>query len=227
MDGVLIKLLFFLDRVDGTVRQWKRACRRMLLRWLVACPPVIRRLLVKPTVRQKAIVKVALLHVAILIFFAIGLHFHFVKPSQEIEVTLGGPIGDSDVSKPAKLVAPELPTFVQPDIPPDMTVDANIAAEAAGSPNVTKPAEAIAEAHAFPKLPLRMQSAKVSPVRLLVTIAQNGQVINAQVQTSSGAPEIDAMAIDWVLKYWRYRPAMRNGQAVVETTMAIVQFLAG
>ena len=38
---------------------------------------------------------------------------------------------------------------------------------------------------------------------------------------------LDALAAAWVKLHWRYRPAMRDGQAIAEPTMAIVTFAMG
>ncbi|HEY2034911.1 MAG TPA: energy transducer TonB [Rhizomicrobium sp.] len=61
-------------------------------------------------------------------------------------------------------------------------------------------------------------------VVLSITVAADGSVSAAQVATSSGVPELDQAALDWVKAHWRYKPAMQGGAAVPSTTQAAVKF---
>lgn len=61
-------------------------------------------------------------------------------------------------------------------------------------------------------------------VVLSITVAADGSVSAAQVATSSGVPELDQAALDWVKSHWRYKPAMQGGVAVPSTTQAAVKF---
>lgn len=61
-------------------------------------------------------------------------------------------------------------------------------------------------------------------VTLALSIDATGAVINAQVKTSSGYPELDQTAVNWVIAHWRYKPAIQNGVAVASSTLAAVKF---
>ena len=221
----MIKLLCFIDLVISTLHAWSTTAQRLLKDLLAKCPPFVQRLAANPR-RAKAITGVALLHLAFLYFLIAGLRVHFLKPPHEFEMTLGGPVGISVVTpNPPKVIDPKLPTVDPPPIQITDTIESNDAPRASGSPNVTKPAEAIAEAHTFPKLPSQVHASAPILVRLLVNVAEDGSITDAQVAGSSGSSMLDALAAAWVKLHWRYRPAMRDGQAIAETTMAIVTFV--
>ncbi len=59
---------------------------------------------------------------------------------------------------------------------------------------------------------------------LQLSIDANGIVTSATVKASSGYPELDQTAIDWVVGHWRYKPAVQNGTAVASTAVAAVKF---
>lgn len=219
-----IRRVLLIDQTVSTCGAVRQRLHKRLVRILIRCPRPLRRPLLKPRPRTRAIIRVTVLHVVLLLFFLLGLHIYVVKPPQVYEMTLGGPVGDSSKANPPEFIEPSLPTVLPPDIPSDMTIDANIGASAAGSPNVTRPAEAISEAHLFPKVPDAFKGMRPQPVRLVLVIAANGQISDAQVQSSCGSAELDAVAVDWVIRHWRYRPAMRNGMAVSENTTAILLF---
>jgi len=61
-------------------------------------------------------------------------------------------------------------------------------------------------------------------VVLSITIGADGMVSNAQIAQSSGFPELDQAAVQWVTSHWRYKPAMQGGVAVPSTTQAAVKF---
>ena len=61
-------------------------------------------------------------------------------------------------------------------------------------------------------------------MRLLLTIGEDGMVSSAVVRRSSGFARLDAAAVDWVLKHWRYRPAMRGAMPIASTTEAALTF---
>lgn len=61
-------------------------------------------------------------------------------------------------------------------------------------------------------------------VILAITVGADGAVSAAQVETSSGFPELDQAAVDWVKAHWRYKPAMQGGAAVPSATKAAVKF---
>ncbi|MGN6514571.1 MAG: energy transducer TonB [Rhizomicrobium sp.] len=61
-------------------------------------------------------------------------------------------------------------------------------------------------------------------VILAITVGADGSVSAAQVETSSGFPELDQAALTWVKAHWRYKPAMQGGVAVPSATKAAVKF---
>ena len=59
---------------------------------------------------------------------------------------------------------------------------------------------------------------------LHINISAQGDVTTATVSKSSGVPELDQTAVDWVIKHWKYKPATNNGTAVASTSDAQVVF---
>lgn len=94
-----------------------------------------------------------------------------------------------------------------------------------GGSTVTIPAEAISGFHNPPKLPADLMAAsRLTPLRIVLTVQPDGMIASAQIDRSSGSAAIDAIALAWVKAKWRYKPALRNGIAIAETTTAIVPF---
>ena len=50
------------------------------------------------------------------------------------------------------------------------------------------------------------------------------QMSNAQVQQTSGFPDLDQTALVWVKVHWRHKPAMQGVVAIASSTEAIVKF---
>ncbi len=61
-------------------------------------------------------------------------------------------------------------------------------------------------------------------MRLSLTISPDGNVIAANVAQSSGFPDLDDAAVNWVLGHWKYKPATHLGVAVASQTQAVVVF---
>jgi periplasmic protein TonB len=88
-----------------------------------------------------------------------------------------------------------------------------------------RPAGAIEGTHTTPEYPIiARRLAEQGTVRLFLTIGEDGMVSTAVVRRSSGSQRLDAAAIDWVLKHWRYRPAMRGAMPVASTSEASLTF---
>ncbi len=83
-----------------------------------------------------------------------------------------------------------------------------------GAPDVTEPAEAIAETHTFPAPPVGAKPSSPVTVRLLLSITADGFVSDASVIASSGSSTLDQLAVDWTKAHWRYRPARRDGMTI-------------
>jgi len=150
------------------------------------------------------------------------------KPGPELMLTViqGGP------RKPLGLFAePVLTTPDEPLVPPpEILVDAQPAdtisvSSASGGPGVTMPAEAIGTTRTVPVLSADLlQIARRNLLRLRLTLAADGSVIDAIVENSTGSTVIDLLAVTWVKAHWRYRPAMRDGMPVSVTTTSLVPF---
>jgi TonB family protein len=160
----------------------------------------------------------------LVLMLAIGSRAVFARPSDVTEVTISGPWGDPNVKTRPPEVQPELPTITPPEIQISDSVDLS-GAETPGLPNVTRPAEAIAAAHMFPSAPAVYRSGGPHSVVVLLSVSEGGAVSAASVMISSGIAALDAMALEWVKKKWRYLPALRNGIPVSVTTTAVVTFL--
>jgi TonB family protein len=160
----------------------------------------------------------------LVLMLAIGSRTVLAHPPDVTEVTISGPWGDPNVKTRPQEVQPEFPTITPPEIQISDTVDLS-AADTPGLPNVTRPAEAVAAAHMFPSAPAAYRSGGPHSVVVLLSVSEGGAVSAAAVMTSSGVAALDAMALDWVKKRWRYLPALRNGIPVSVTTTAVVTFL--
>lgn len=87
------------------------------------------------------------------------------------------------------------------------------------------PPRAIGSTHTVPPYPpLAMRLGFQGSVRLQISVDEHGKVIAAVVEVSSGHPGLDAAAVSWVEKQWRYEPAMRNGLPIAASTSAVVTF---
>jgi TonB family protein len=160
----------------------------------------------------------------LVLMLAIGSRTVFARPPDVTEVTISGPWGDPNVKSRPPEVQPELPVVTPPEIQISDAVDQS-AVDTPGLPNVSRPAEAIAAAHMFPSTPAAYRNGGPHSVVVLLSISEGGAVSAAAVMTSSGIAVLDAMALDWVKKKWRYLPALRNGIPVSVTTTAVVTFL--
>jgi protein TonB len=75
-----------------------------------------------------------------------------------------------------------------------------------------------------PYPPVARRLGQDGTVILSITVGTDGVVTAAQVAKSSGVPELDQAAVDWVKGHWRYKPAVQNGVAVPSNTQAAVKF---
>jgi len=89
----------------------------------------------------------------------------------------------------------------------------------------TAPLRGIASTHTIPPYPpLALRLGYAGSVGLRISVDARGNVLAAVVETSSGHPDLDAAAVDWVTSHWRYAPATQNGQTVAAVTTAVVTF---
>ena len=95
----------------------------------------------------------------------------------------------------------------------------------ADPPATITPARAIAGTHTIPEYPiLSRRLGEQGSVHLNLTIGEDGMVAEAKLVRSSGFARLDAAAIEWVKRYWRYQPAMRGAMPVASMAEAIMQF---
>jgi periplasmic protein TonB len=137
------------------------------------------------------------------------------RPRQEVPLPqpqLEKVIPTEQVPEPVIQVAPQVAPTIQ--VPPQQPVQA-ADASAAGLINThTTP----------PYPPVARRLGQEGRVVLSITIGSDGSVVAAQVASSSGFPELDQAALNWVKAHWRYTPAMQGGVAVPSTTQAAVKF---
>jgi protein TonB len=86
-------------------------------------------------------------------------------------------------------------------------------------------AASIASTHTTPPYPgLARKLGEQGTVKLRLTISPQGVVTAADVVQTSGFPDLDQTAVNWVLANWKYKPAVRGGVAVASTALAAVVF---
>ncbi len=148
-------------------------------------------------------------------------------PGMTISISPGGPRLSRGMPPKLDLKSPNDAAVLPPDIvivadPPQKAISM---ATATGGPAVTVPAEAIGEFHSAPPLTgIMLAASHRAQLRLLLTVAADGSIAGAVVETSSGLQALDALAVSWVQAHWRYRPAMQDGHAISVTTTAVVPF---
>jgi protein TonB len=105
-----------------------------------------------------------------------------------------------------------------PDAPPATPGPATSSAPDSG-------AVGVASTHTTPPYPmLGLRLGEQGSVRLHVSIAANGSVTAAAVTSSSGFPDLDQSAVNWVIAHWKYKPAIQGGVAVAGAADAVVVF---
>jgi protein TonB len=143
-------------------------------------------------------------------------------PPTPIAVTVRSP-AVVEVPTPAIQIAPE-PNHAS--VVAQGPLVASLPHDVAALPaSVFVPAQAIAASHTIPQYPaLAVRLGQEGDVRLALTIAETGDVVEARVVASSGHALLDAAAISWVESHWRYEPAKRDGKPVGAVTEAVVTF---
>ena len=92
-------------------------------------------------------------------------------------------------------------------------------------PIVFTPARAIAATHTIPDYPpVSRRLGEPGTLRLNLSVAADGSVSDARVESSSGHTRLDEAAVQWVKAHWRYEPAHEGAKPVVSTVMAVVTF---
>lgn len=69
-----------------------------------------------------------------------------------------------------------------------------------------------------------MRAGRQGTVLLQVTVGIDGRPVSVEIAQSSGHRDLDATARNQVLKHWRFRAAMKDGQAIQAIGMVPVNF---
>ena len=90
---------------------------------------------------------------------------------------------------------------------------------------VTLAVRPLSATHTIPPYPpMAIRFGYEGTVRLRIAVDEHGNVVSAEVFSSSGHGDLDNAAVAWVTAHWRYQPAMQNGNALPGTTNAVVTF---
>lgn len=100
--------------------------------------------------------------------------------------------------------------------PPGPVAPAPAPIAAPPAPQVAdKAPTAIPNTHTIPAYPpLSRRLGETGTVRLTLVVGEDGRVVDAMVEKSSGSPRLDEAAEEWVKSHWRYHPAIKDGQPV-------------
>ena len=139
----------------------------------------------------------------------------FVPPPDIRIETPPPPAAIQQVQKitPAPPTPPPQPAPVTPPAPPPAPAVPDTDAVGIASTHTTPP---------YP--PVAHRLGKEGTVMLHIAISAGGDVTDATVTSSSGTPELDEAAVEWVKSHWRYKPAIHNGQPVASTANVAVKF---
>jgi TonB family protein len=184
--------------------------------------------------RYAAIGFVALIHVAVFLLLASGMHVPAQpRNPEDLQVMLF----KADTREPAFLPPPPRWTALQapqevlvpePDIEiaPDDQEPGAIAAGVMGQ----KLAPRLDPEHVNERPPLpasfRVAVGAVSLV-LRILVRADGGVAEAAIAKSSGNDDLDRMAANYVTNNWRYLPASVNGLPIEAWTTVVVRFASG
>ena len=175
---------------------------------------------------------VGLIHVVLIYALVTGLAVRIV---QQVPKALEAHMIETRPQTPHEtLPVPAKPTLATPDtdtIPPPQieiaTPPANaIAAKTAEAPPAPDmAASARGTTHTIPPYPpMARRLGHQGVVQLRLTITPDGRVAQAEIVKSSGWPELDQEAAEWVRAHWRYKPAVQAGVLVASVAMAAVKF---
>ena len=151
------------------------------------------------------------------------LEAHVVNTQQPQQRVLPPPPSMVKPTEPQVAVPPE----IQIQTPPPQTAISAPPQQAVTNPAplVNASAAGITNTHTTPPYPpMARRMSEQGIVRLKISVTPQGTVSDAQVEQSSGHPDLDQTAMAWVKAHWRYKPAMQNGMAVASVTEAIVKF---
>ena len=191
----------------------------------------------QPTVSNRAFAlsSVGLLHVLAIYALVSGMAGAIVKKyaPPDLQVTwldTFTPPKTVPLPPQPKLTHPENITLPSVPIPVFRTNDPggggiNVIPQMFPVPSVDSAAAGLGSTHTTPPYPLEAQlQSHQGTVLLAITVSPQGDVVAANVLRSSGYPELDEVAVSWVIAHWKYRPAHVDGMAVTSQTQAAVKF---
>ena len=189
-----------------------------------------------PSSRYAGIGLVGAIHIVAIWAIANGLNVHvskFVPPELHLQV-----VPQTDQPK-TQVLPPPKPTLAKPvvdNIVPQPVIELQtqaqpqqtIAATTQLAQQNTVPdssALGLTNTHTTPAYPADARRLnEQGTVTLLLSVDATGAVTNAQVRISSGYPQLDQTAVNWVMTHWRYKAAILKGAPVASTTQAAVNF---
>lgn len=125
----------------------------------------------------------------------------------------------TDGARPAA-PAGDQPRIIEPPAPPPAPVAPT--APAAGADT-----DAVPISRPAPRYPPQALRRNIGgSVRVQVTVAADGSVERLQLAEGSGNRDLDRAALEAVRR-WRFKPAMRNGQAIMSTVIVPLEFNPG
>lgn len=195
-----------------------------------ACQPKAAK---TPGERYAGFAFVGILHLALIYALINGLAVRvFEKIAPTIEMRVLQPDAKRPPHKQPIPTAPKVTltppdTFPKPYIEIDHPSAAPSQVRQADDPSTApdRAASALGATHSVPPYPmLARRLGHEGRVTLRLTISPSGRVERAEIVGSSGWPDLDARAADWIRSHWRYQPATRGGVAVGSQTMAAVRF---
>jgi protein TonB len=181
---------------------------------------------------------VGLLHVVAISAILTGLTPRITLPhivDDHITLVPVDPVQPHPEKRVQKIKDDELPKLIDPVIAPNPVIDIEhdktdrVQGSTTESPlpplDADTYASGIAGTHGIPDYPpLARRLGEQGSVRLSLTISATGDVTGATVVQSSGFPDLDQTAVDWVIGHWKYKPATHSGSAVPSQTLAVVVF---
>ena len=150
------------------------------------------------------------------------------QPTHQPPPPKAPPMPHVDPVQTTLAIAVPPPVFtIQQDISqPSVTGSAMASQDTSSQPPVPDtPVSGVAGTHTIPDYPsVARRLGQQGSVRLDLTISATGDVTGANVVQSSGFPELDRAAADWVIGHWKYKPATRAGVAASSQSLAMVVF---
>jgi protein TonB len=178
---------------------------------------------------------VALLHVIAIWAILNGLVQKFVKAIDPPPIIWTQPVTHPLPPQPVPRIPHVKPTELTHQTvmvpPPPIDIAPEKQPPLTGSPEPQPPAtpdsyaSGVSGTHTIPDYPsLARKLGEQGSVRLSLAISASGDVTGANVVRSSGFPDLDQTAVDWVMSHWKYKPATHGGVAMPSQTQAVVVF---